>query len=79
MEIHRSSSMYEDECTVVSNEDNDTNDKFSRDRCGHPVGTAIVSKQENELRRVKVHNNISINIQYRRDRYHMVRDYLEVS
>ena len=52
--------MYEDECTVVSNEDNDTNNKFSIDRIGRPIGTTIVSKYENELRRVKFHNYISI-------------------
>ena len=36
--------MYKDECDVVFNEDNDTNDNFSRDRGDHPVGTTIVSK-----------------------------------
>ena len=52
--------MDEDECTVVSNEDNDTNANFSRDRGGRPVGTTIVCKHENELRRVKVHNYITM-------------------
>ena len=39
--------MDEDECAVVSNEDNDTNTNFSRDRGGRPVGTTIVCKYEN--------------------------------
>ena len=47
----------ENEFAVVSNEDNDTNVNFSRDRDGHPVGTTIVCKHENELRRVEVHND----------------------
>ena len=58
--LHWTSLMYEGECAIVSNEDNDTIDKFSRDRCDRPVGTTIVSKHENELRRVKVHNDISM-------------------
>ena len=58
--LYWSSLMYEDEWAVVSNEDNYTNDNFSRDRGVHPVGTTIVTKQENELRRVKVHNDISM-------------------
>ena len=53
--------MDEDECVVVSNEDNDTSAKFSRDRGGRPVGTTIVCKHENELRRVKVYNDITMN------------------
>ena len=48
--LHWTSLMYEDECTLVSNEYNDTNDNFSRDKCGIPVGTTIVYKHENELR-----------------------------
>ena len=56
--------MDEDECAVVSNEDNDTNANFSRDRGGRPVGTTIVCKHENELRRVKVYNDISINFAF---------------
>ena len=60
MQLHFSSLMYKDECVVVSNEDNDMNDNFSRDRGGRPVVTTTVSKYENELRRVKVHNDISI-------------------
>ena len=52
--------IYEDKCDVVSNIDNDMDDNFSRNRGGHPVGTTIVSKHEIELRRVKVHNDISI-------------------
>ena len=74
MEIHRSSLMYEDECTVVSNEDNDTNDNFSIDRIGRPVGNTIVSKHENELRRVKVHNDISITYVVEKRSFPMVRD-----
>ena len=50
--------MDEDECVVVSNEDNDTNANFSRDRGGRPVGTTIICKHENKLRRVKVHKYI---------------------
>ena len=34
--------MDEDEYVVVSNEDNNTNANFSRDRGGHPVETTIV-------------------------------------
>ena len=60
MQLHWTSLMYEDECTVVSNENNATNDNFSRDRDGRLVGTTIVSKHENKLRRVKVHNDISM-------------------
>ena len=41
-----------DECAVVSNEDNDMNANFSRDRGGRPVGTTILCKHENELCRV---------------------------
>ena len=52
--------MDEDECVVVSNEDNNTNANFSRDRGGRPVGTTIVCKHENELRRAKVHNDITM-------------------
>ena len=48
MQLHWTNLMYEDECAVVSNEDNDTNNNFSRDRGGRPVGTTIVSKHENE-------------------------------
>ena len=60
MRLHWTSLMYEDECAIVFNEDNDTKDNFSRNRGGRPVGTTIVSKHEIELRRVKVHNDISI-------------------
>ena len=60
MRLHWTSLMYEDECVVVSNEDNDTNDNISRDKGGHSVGTTIVSKHENKLRRVKVHNDINM-------------------
>ena len=42
MQLHWTSLMDEDECVVVSNEDNDTNANFSRDRGGRPVGTTIV-------------------------------------
>ena len=45
MHVHRTSLksfMDEDECAVVSNENNDTNANFSRDRGGRPVGTTIV-------------------------------------
>ena len=57
--------MDEDEYVVVSNEDNNTNVNFSRDRVGRPVGTTIfgttiVWKHENKLRRFKVHNNITM-------------------
>ena len=48
MQLHRSSLMYEDERGIVSNEDNDTNDNFSRDTGGYPVVTTIVSKHKNE-------------------------------
>ena len=58
--LHWTSLIYEDEFTVVYNEDNDTNAIFSRDRIGCPVGTMIVSKHVKELHRVKVHNDISI-------------------
>ena len=44
MQLHWTSLMDEDECAVVSNEDNDTNANFSRDRGGSPVGTMIVCK-----------------------------------
>ena len=47
----------EDEWPVVSNEDNDTNTNFSRHRGGCPVGTTIACKYENDLCRVKVHND----------------------
>ena len=50
--------MDEDECVVVSNEDNSTNANFSRDRGGRPIGTTIVYKHKDELCRVKVHNDI---------------------
>ena len=60
MQPHWTSLMYEDECVVVSNEDNDTNENFNRDRGGCPVGTMAVSKHGNELRRVKAHNEINI-------------------
>ena len=53
--------MCEDECAVVSNEDNDTNENISRDIGGRPVGTTIVSKHKNYLHRVKFRNDISIN------------------
>ena len=46
--LHWTSSMYEDECAVVSNEDNGMDDNFSRNRGGRPVGTTIVSKHEIE-------------------------------
>ena len=52
--------MDEDECVVVSNEDNDTNANLSRDRSGRPIGTTIVCKHENELRRVEVHNDTTM-------------------
>ena len=52
--------MYRNEYDVVSNEDNNIDDNFSRNRGGRPVGTTIVSKHEIELRRVKVHNDSSI-------------------
>ena len=52
--------MDEDECAIASNKDNNTNANFSRDRGGRPVGTAIVCKHENELRRVKVDNDITM-------------------
>ena len=32
MQLHQSSCMYENNCFIVSNEDNDTNDNFSGDR-----------------------------------------------
>ena len=60
MQLHWTSLMDEGECVVVSSEDNDANSDFSRDRGGCPVGTTIVYKHENELRRVKVHNNITM-------------------
>ena len=47
MQLHWTSLMDEDECAVVSNEDNDTNSNFSRDRGGRPVGTTIVCKHGN--------------------------------
>ena len=72
--LNWTSLMYEDECTVVSNEDNDTNDNFSIDRIGRPVGNTIVSKHENELRRVKVHNDISITYVVEKRSFLMVRD-----
>ena len=58
--LHLTSLMYEDECVVVSNDDNGMNDNFSRDRDDRPVGTTIVPKHENELCRVKNHNDISM-------------------
>ena len=58
--LHWTSVMYIDECDIVSNEDNDMDDNFSRNRGGRPVGTTIVFKHEFELRRVKVQNNISV-------------------
>ena len=60
MHLHWTSLMDEDECVVVSNEDNDTNSGFSRDRGGRPVGTTIVYKRENELRRDKLYNDITM-------------------
>ena len=60
IQLHRSSLMYEDECNVVFNENNDTNDNLIIDIGGRPVVTTIVSKHENEICRVKVHNDISI-------------------
>ena len=50
----------EDECAVVFNEDNNMNVNFSRDGGGFPIGTTIVCKHENELRHVKVHNDITM-------------------
>ena len=69
MQLHCTSLMDEDECAVVSNKDNDTNTNFSRDRGGRPVGTTIVCKHENELRRVKVYNDISIKFAWRSNLY----------
>ena len=60
MQLHWTSLMNEDERSIVSNEDNDTNTNFSRDRGGRPVGTTIVCKHENELRRLKVHNDVTM-------------------
>ena len=60
MQVHWTSLMDKDECAVVSNEDNDTNADFSREKGGRPVGTTIVCKHENELRCVKVHNDITM-------------------
>ena len=39
--LHWTSLIYEDECAIVSNEDNDTNDNFSRNRGGRHVVTTI--------------------------------------
>ena len=52
--------MDEDECAIVSKEDNYTNSNFSRDRGGCPVGITIAHKLENKLRRVKFHNGITM-------------------
>ena len=60
VQLHRTSLIQKDECVLVSNEDNDTNDTFSRDRGNRPVRTTIIFKHENELHRIKVHNDISI-------------------
>ena len=38
MQVHWTSLMDKDECAVVSNEDNDTNADFSREKGGRPVG-----------------------------------------
>ena len=79
MQLHFSSLMYKDECVLVSNEDNDMNDNFSRDRGGRPVVTTTVSKYENELRRVKVNNDISIKYTVeKRSLTYMIKVYLEV-
>ena len=50
--------MDKDECVVVSNENNDTNDNLSRNKGSRPIRTTTVCKHKNELRRIKVHNNI---------------------
>ena len=52
----------EDECHLVSNENEheSESDDDSRQKGGRSVGSSIASKYETELRRVKVHNNISI-------------------
>ena len=57
---HWTSLMYEDDCVVVYNEDNDTNNNFSKNKGGRPIGSTIVFKQEIELYRVKIYNDISI-------------------
>ena len=79
VQLHRTSLIYEDECALVSNENNDTNDTFSRDRGGRPVGTTIISKHENELHRIKVYNGISIKYTVeKRSLTYMIKVYLEV-
>ena len=60
MRLHWTSLMYEDDCVVVYNEDNDTNNNFSKNKGGRPIGSTIVFKQEIELYRVKIYNDISI-------------------
>ena len=57
---HWASLMYEDDCVVVYNEDNDTNNNFSKNKGGRPIGSTIVFKQKIELYRVKIYNDISI-------------------
>ena len=52
--------MNEEECVIVSNKDNYTNGNFSRDRGENLFWTTIVFKYENNLRCIKVHNDISV-------------------
>ena len=60
MRLHWTSLMYEDDCVVVYNEDSDTNNNFSKNKGGRPIGSTIVFKHEIEPYRVKIHNGISI-------------------
>ena len=59
--LHWSSLIIEDiECGSISNENNCENSDYSRWKGGRLVGSSIVSKYEPNLRRVKVHTDVSI-------------------
>ena len=52
--------MSEDNGGLVSNEDDNMNDEYIRQKHRHPVGTWIIFKDKTDLCHVKVHSDISI-------------------
>ena len=83
MQLHWSSLYSEDdECNLVSNENQNENESESyddsRQKGGRPVGCSIASEYETELRRIKVYNNISMKYAFENDLSLVVKYYLEV-
>ena len=50
----------DDESSLMPNENNSENRYCNRQKIGRPLGSSIVAKHETDLRRVKIHNDISI-------------------